>query len=327
VLKRILYILVLLIAVHPAKAQQLPIFSQYLYNKFLIDPAVAGSDGYTSFNITAREQWVGIAGAPQTFVFSGQTRLLKKPMDIKNKKGARRQIYRPKQDGRVGLGGIVFSDRNGITQRNGFQVSYSYHIWLQNSTQLSMGLAGTGYHFKINEEEIDFEDPNDPWLNSDLRKGVFIPDASVGIYLLNPRFNAGLSIDQLFQGAVKIGTEAYENFKMGRQINIFGAYIFTPSPYVELQPSLLFRMSEQIIPQADIGFTYILKQSFWAGLTYRTSGAIITNVGLRYENLWFGYSFDFTLQEIQKITYGTHELSLALRFGDNSRRYRWLDRY
>jgi len=327
ILKRLLLISVILLSGCIAYSQQLPIFSQYLYNKFLIDPAVAGSDGFTSFNLTAREQWVGYYGAPQTFTFSGQTRLLKKGYSIKNKNGARRQVYRPKQDGRVGLGGIVFSDKNGITQRNGFQLSYAYHIWLESSTQLSMGLAATGYHFKINEKEINFEDPNDPWLNSDLRKGVFIPDAAVGLYLLNPQFSAGFSIDQLFQGALKLGDEAYNNFKMGRQINIFGTYTFTSGPYVELQPSLLFRMSEQIIPQVDIGFTYILKQSFWAGLTYRTSGALIANVGFKYQNLWFGYSFDFTLQEIQKITYGTHELSVALRFGDSSRRYRWLDRY
>jgi len=325
--KRLTIILILIFSALLADGQQLPIFSQYLYNKFLINPAVAGSDGYTSFNLTAREQWVGYYGAPATFTFSGQTRFLKKPYSIKNKGGAKRQVYRPKQDGRVGLGATVFSDKNGITQRNGFQISYAYHIWLQNTTQLSMGLAATGYHFKIDENAIDLEDPNDPWLNSDLRKGVFVPDVSVGIYLLNAKFNFGFSMDQLLQAAVKIGEAAYDNYKMARHINIFGSYIFEPNSYVELQPSLLFRMSEQIKPQADIGFTYILKQSFWAGLAYRTSGALITNVGVKYQNLWFGYSFDFTLQEIQQITYGTHELTVALRFGDNSRRYRWLDRY
>jgi len=43
--------------------------------------------------------------------------------------------------------------------------------------------------------------------------------------------------------------------------------------------------------------------------------------------MFFGYAFDFTLQKIQRITYGTHEITLAMKFGDNTRRYRWLDRY
>ena len=41
-------------------SQQLPLYSQYMMNKFLLNPAVAGSEGYTAFNITAREQWIGI---------------------------------------------------------------------------------------------------------------------------------------------------------------------------------------------------------------------------------------------------------------------------
>ena len=325
-MRRPVYILLFFISCCTVNAQQLPLYSQYLYNKFLINPAVAGSDGYTSFNLTAREQWVGYYGAPQTFSFSGQTRLLKKSLAIKKSK-IKRQAYRPKSDGKVGLGGYVFNDRNGLIQRTGFQATYSYHMWLENSTQLSMGLAVTGYYLKINEKEINFENPDEPWLNNDLRKGIFVPDATFGIYLLNPKFSIGFSADQLFQAAVKIGSKAFSEFKMARQFYIFGSYNFSRGAYVELQPSFLLRMSEQLKPQADIGLTYILNQALWAGMSFRTSGALIANVGVKYENLWFGYSFDFTLQEIQRITYGTHELTIAIRFGDNSRRYRWLDRY
>jgi type IX secretion system PorP/SprF family membrane protein len=324
--KRILTISVLVLWGCLLKAQQLPIFSQYLYNKFLINPAVAGSDGYTSFNLTAREQWVGYYGAPQTFAFSGQTRLMKGKFIVKSN-SVKKQFNRPKSDGKVGLGGIVFSDRNGLMQKTGFQFSYAYHMWVERNTQLSMGLAFTGYYMKIDEKQINFGDPNEPWLNNDLRKGVFIPDAAAGVYLLNAKYNAGVSVDQLFGAALKIGEAAYDKFKMSRQINIFGSYIFEAGRYNEFQPSFLFRMSTQLKPQADVGLTYIFKQSFWAGLNYRTSGAMIANLGVKYQNLWFGYSVDFTLQEIQRITYGTHELTVALRFGDNSRRYRWLDRY
>jgi len=324
--KRILTILVIVLWGSLLKAQQLPIFSQYLYNRFLINPAVAGSDGYTSFNVTAREQWVGYYGAPQTFAFSGQTRLMKRKYIVKNT-SVKKQFNRPKSDGKVGLGGIVFSDRNGLMQKTGFQFSYAYHLWIERNTQLSMGLAFTGYYLKIDEKQINFGDPNEPWLNNDLMKGVFIPDAAAGVYLLNAKYNVGVSVDQLFGAALKIGTPAFDKFKMSRQVNIFGSYIFVAGRNTEFQPSFLFRMSTQLKPQADVGMTYIYKQSFWAGLNYRTSGALIANVGVKHQNLWFGYSVDFTLQEIQRITYGTHELTIAMRFGDNSRRYRWLDRY
>jgi type IX secretion system PorP/SprF family membrane protein len=225
------------------------------------------------------------------------------------------------------LGGFIFSDKNGPVQRTGFQASYSYHLWFENSTQLSFGLAVTGYHFKINEKEINFEDPNEPWLNSDFRRGVFIPDATFGVYLLNARYSLGFSADQLFKAYVKIGSDAYKKLKMDRHYYLFGSYIFQQGSYTEFQPSFLLKMSEQLKPQLDIGMTYIYNQSFWAGLAYRTSGAIITNIGFKHEKIYMGYAFDFTLQEIQQITYGTHELTIAFKFGDSARRYRWLDRY
>jgi type IX secretion system PorP/SprF family membrane protein len=309
-----------------ATGQQVPLYSQYLYNKFLINPAVAGSDGYTSFNLTAREQWVGYSGAPRTFSFSGQWRILKRSYILKHT-SARRTIYRPATDGRVGLGALIFSSRNGLVQRTGFQVSYAYHLWLRNQTQLSMGLAFTGYHFKIDETKIDFEDPDDPWLNDDLRRGIFVPDASFGIYLLNAKYNAGFSAEQLFEATAKIGEQAYKNYQLQRHYYLFGSYFFELNTQMELEPSVLFKMSEQLRLQADIGVTYIYKKAFWAGLAYRTSGAIIANMGVKYQNMFIGYAFDFTLQEIQRVTYGTHEITVALRFGDSARRYRWLDRY
>jgi type IX secretion system PorP/SprF family membrane protein len=324
--KRTGIILLIVLAGSSLYGQQLPVYSQYLYNKFLINPAVAGSDGYTSISLTAREQWVGYYGAPRTFSLSMQTRLLKKSFILRETR-LRRRVYRPGSDGKIGLGGYIFNDRNGLVQRTGFQATYAYHMWLQNSTQFSLGLALTGYHYKINEKEINFDDPNEPWLNSDFRRGMLVPDVTFGAYILNPRFSAGFSADQLTGAVAKLGNYGYENFRMSRHFYLFGSYYFELNSYMELQPSFLFMMSEQVKPQADIGLTYIMNQDFWAGLSYRTSGALIGLLGIKYQNIFIGYAFDFTLQEIQRITYGTHEITFALKFGDSLRRYRWLDRY
>jgi type IX secretion system PorP/SprF family membrane protein len=320
------FILLLFLIGNLIFGQQLPLYSQYLYNKFLINPAVAGSDGFTSVNLTAREQWAGYSGAPRTVSISLQTRMLKKSYILKKTQG-NRQVYRPKSDGKVGFGGYIFSDKNGLVQRTGFQASYAFHTWLHNNTQLSMGLALTGYHYKINEKEINFEDPNEPLLNNNLLRGIFVPDATFGAYLLNMKYSFGFSADQLFEASAKIGNYAYKNFKMSRHYYLFGSYNFNSGSYIEIQPAFLLMMSEQLKPQADIGITYIYNQDIWAGLAFRTSGALITNLGVKYKNIFIGYAFDFTLQEIQRITYGTHEITLALKFGDNARRYRWLDRY
>ncbi|HOW41319.1 MAG TPA: type IX secretion system membrane protein PorP/SprF [Bacteroidales bacterium] len=320
-------ILILFLAAANANSQQLPVYSQYLYNKFLLNPSVAGSDGYTSFALTAREQWVGYKGAPRTVSFSWQTRMLKRSY-ILRQTSVKKQVYRPKSDGKVGLGGYIFSDNNGLINRTGFQFSYAYHTWLKKETQLSFGLSVNGYHYKIDEEQVDFEDPSDPLLNSSLRRGLFVPDATFGVYLLNANYSFGFSADQLFQASGKIGgSQAYQNFSLKRQYYLFGSYDISHGPYNIIQPSFLLTSSEQWTPMADIGVTYIFHDDFWAGLAYRTSKAIIATVGVKYQNIYLGYAFDFTMQEIQRVTYGTHEINFALKFGDNKRKYRWLDRY
>jgi type IX secretion system PorP/SprF family membrane protein len=252
--------------------------------------------------------------------------MLKKSFILKQTK-VKRAVYRPKSDGKVGFGGYIFSDKNGLIQRTGFQVAYAYHMWLQKNTQLSFGLAFTGYYYKIDETQINFEDPNEPWMNNNLRRGIFVPDLTFGAYLLNANYSLGFSADQLSEASAKIGGSAYKNFSMSRQYYLFGSYDFSLSSNTIIQPSFLLKMSEQIKPQADIGATYIYNQGFWVGLAYRTSGALIANIGVKFQNMFFGYAYDYTLQEIQSITYGTHEITVALKFGDNSRRYRWLDRY
>jgi len=307
-------------------AQDLPVYSQYLFNKYLINPAVAGSDGYTSINLTTRQQWTGYQGAPQTYSLSFQGRVLKQKYIIKDNLFNNR-IFKPQTQGKVGLGGTIYSDINGLVRRTGFSTSYAYHIWLNGGTQLSFGLAFTGYHYKIDERQIQFEDPDEPWMNTDFRKGIFVPDFNFGAYLLNRKFAVGFSAQQLMEGFIKAGSQAYNDLKIYRTYYLFGNYDFEPDNKTLIQPSLLVKMSEQLRPQADIGITYSYDNVIWVGATFRTGSAIIANVGVRRDRLFFGYSFDFTLNAIQMSTYGSHEFIVAVRFGDTPRKYRWLDRY
>jgi len=115
------------------KAQQLPRFSQYYFNEFLINPSVAGFDGRTTLNISARKQWLGFSDyTPQTALVSAQTRLLKKSYNLLGRNSGHK-TYRKKTSGRVGLGAIVYDDQNGAIHRTGAQFTYVYHIFIYHS--------------------------------------------------------------------------------------------------------------------------------------------------------------------------------------------------
>ena len=165
-LRRILPAIVLSFIFGAAFAQQVPMYSQYIMNGFLVNPSFAGRDGYTTVNLTVREQWVGMEGAPSTYAASFQTRILKNSY-ISKSTSVRKKLVKPTKGGRVGLGGYVFNDNNGIMRRTGIQAAYAYHIPMGTYSRefrmtLSFGLALTAYQFAIKYRWTDIIIPMIP---------------------------------------------------------------------------------------------------------------------------------------------------------------------
>jgi hypothetical protein len=79
--------------------------------------------------------------------------------------------------------------------------------------------------------------------------------------------------------------------------------------------------------QMDLTARVYYKDDYWAGMSWRTNDAIIMMMGLKYDRFYFAYAFDIALTDIRKQSWGTHELSLAVKFGESARRYRWINAY
>jgi type IX secretion system PorP/SprF family membrane protein len=142
-----------------ASAQQLPLFSQYMFNGFLVNPAVAGVDGYTAVTVTAREQWLGMKEAPKTHIVAFQGRILRKGHISRNRSVWKRFLSQSRS-GRVGLGGYIYNDRNGLIDRTGAQFTYAYHLTLRND-QLSFGLSANIYQYSIDRNLLQLENDKD----------------------------------------------------------------------------------------------------------------------------------------------------------------------
>jgi type IX secretion system PorP/SprF family membrane protein len=327
---RILVFLMILFGPAVVKAQQIPLYSQYMMNKYLLNPAYAGSQGYTSYNLTARQQWMGFgdANTPSTQAICAQTRVLQtsflSKMRLINENARRR-----KPSGRVGLGGYIFNDRNGVINRTGLQGTYAYHIRLGEG-QLSFGVSGTVYQFKIDDDELILPDEDlgvpDP-LISGRRNTMFIPDATAGIYYMYKDFYIGGSGMNLFQSVLKFGSDqSYSNYQLLRHYYFMSGYRVNLDNEFAIEPSLLLKSTERMSLQADINVKAFYKNDYWLGLSYRTGSALISMVGVKIGKLYFGYAYDYSLREIQNLTYGSHEIMVGIRFGVSKRR-RWLRRF
>ena len=314
-----------------AIAQPYPMYSQYLMNGFLINPSIAGRDGFTTANLTVREQWVGMEGAPSTYAASFQTRVLKNSY-ISKSTDVQKKIVRPTKGGRVGLGGYLFSDINGIMKRTGFQAAYAYHIPVGGSedmppNNLSFGLALTAYQFNVNLDGLVY-DRNDPLLNS-YDRSIFVPDFNFGASYSTPKYYLGFSMANLFRGSLAFA----DTSNMPRQE--LGSYFLTGAVKFQLakdwilEPSALIKSTDMAFSsfQVDLTSRIYFRNDYWAGISYRTNNAVILMAGVRYDRFYFAYALDLTLSDLEGRGYETHEFTLAVRFGENARRYRWLNAY
>jgi len=101
-------------------AQQKPMFTNFIFNEFYYNPAVAASKEHIDFRALYRNQWAGLKGAPQTMNLTGYGRLKKFPL---------------------GLGGNIFHDVTGPLRTTGFSVAAAYGIEFNNEGMLCGGIS------------------------------------------------------------------------------------------------------------------------------------------------------------------------------------------
>jgi len=329
-LKRILPIILLCLPGISSIAQQVPMYSQYVMNGFLINPSMAGLNGYTTVNLTVREQWVGLDQAPETYAASFQTRVLKNSY-ISKATSVRKKLVLPTKGGNVGLGGYVFNDQNGIMRRTGFQFAYAYHIQMGQTqsfpNNLAFGLALTAYQFAVNTEGLIY-DPDDPLINN-YDRSVFVPDFNFGASWTTAKYYAGFAMTNIIRGKLMFAdTTETGRIELGHYF-LTGGLKININPTWTIEPSAFIKASDVWFKsfQMDLTARVYYKQDYWAGLSWRTGDAIILMLGLRYDRFIFGYAADFTLTDIRKQSFGTHEVTMAVRFGESARRYRWINQY
>jgi type IX secretion system PorP/SprF family membrane protein len=276
-----------------------PVYSQYLQNGLLINPAYAGTRGALSAFMSYRLQWMGIPGAP---VFQSIS------------------LNTPMKNDKVGLGIMAQFMKFGFTKSQNIYVSYAYHIKLK-SGRLSFGLKGGFDRSNTDYSGILTTTKNDPvFVSSD--KPYMLPNIGAGMYYVSDRFFAGVSVPSFLSYRKNISSGSVETYHSFNNYDVIfsagGLIVFSDA--LKFKPSVLLDYSmdkTKKLTQFDINGNFIIGDLLWLGGSYRTSEQVV--VGILQVQLnpqfMFGFSYDYPAGRMHPYSTGSSEFILRYEFG------------
>lgn len=291
----------LVVLCFPAKAQQNPQYSQYIFNGLLLNPAYAGSKNFLNANAMYRAQWSGLEGAPSTATVSLDGSGL---------------------NNRIGWGAYILQDNIGVQRQTAAYANGAVKIKTGETGVLSFGVAGGISNYAIVQGKLKTSSPNDPAFTGEY-ENTLKPDLKAGVYYHTLKFYTGLAVANLAQlnHNLTIKTRPHVYFTTG--------YVLNLSDYLKFKPSFLFKEDFKGPTNIDFNGFLLIDDKIWVGASYRRAIQFFENengesglepaAAMAYllefyptDKIRVGYAYDATKSGLN--TFGSHELSLGYYF-------------
>ncbi|HRJ31058.1 MAG TPA: type IX secretion system membrane protein PorP/SprF [Cyclobacteriaceae bacterium] len=281
--------LLMFIILKTTQAQQDPLYSQYIFNPFIINPAYAGFSKDLTGLAAYRVQWAGMDGSPVTMNASGHMALA---------------------DNRMGVGLTILQDKIGTNKTTEFLISYGYHISFRNDSRVSFGLQAGAINYRNDFNDLTI-DKNDPKFQSSISE--FSPSFGAGIIYSSDKFYLSVSVPKMLDGK----TTTDDNIDVvlySQQFYGMGSYLFTLSHRLKLKPFIMARYTAGAPVNTDFGVALNADDSYTLGLFTRslhTYGAMMKiNLG---DMLRVGYIFELPTDKSVGLNYTAHEITVGIR--------------
>ncbi len=273
-----------------AKAQQYPLFSNYMTNAFVYNPGVAAQSECIDLKGSFRSQWQGVPDAPQTALLSGYAKIKKLP---------------------IGVGGYLFNDQAGTLKRTGGSVVACYGMKLDSSSYLGLGVAAGFYHFGV-ADNYKVTDNIDNTLSNGL-VGKNLPDINIGVYFKKKNLKIGFSVPQIIEQKIDYSVTNTVKSQLKRHYYAMIGYDI-PLGKIRIEPSILVKYVQNAPISWDAGARVVYNNSIWGGAMYRNKDAIALMAGLdTKKGISFFYAYDVTTSTLNKVSAGSHEFGIGYK--------------
>ena len=274
----------------PAQAQQRMMFTQYMFNGLAINPAYAGSQDALDLTLLAREQWIGLDGAPSTQTFSAHTSL-------------------PNTKASVGL--LLTRDQIGVDTQTGVYGVYAYRIKLAKGS-LSAGLQGGFDFYRTGFSQVRLENDDDQHFSQGDAQ-AFLPNFGAGLYYHTKKFYAGFSAPYLLNNLYPNHQETSQA-RQYRHWFASAGYVLELNRDLKLKPNVLVKAVQGAPVEVDLNANLLIKETLWVGMSYRSFDALSWLVEFQFTpKLRAGYAYDMTVSPLRQVNNGSHELMLNYR--------------
>ena len=272
--KNILIISILALFFGVAKSQQVPQFSQNMFNKLANNPGSAGSSDAINATLLHRSQWMGFEGAPQTFNMA-----IDAPIPLLN----------------GGLGLNIVSDDIGEYSNLGLQLSYAYRTDLGQG-QLGLGVSAGMFQSGLDGGGLIPADLGDMSIPSGDVSGSAM-DLGAGIYFNTENVYLGLSSLHITEPTIEKDDGNVIN--LSRHYFLLAGYYQQINEQLSINPSIYLK-SDGSTSQLDINANLLYNNRIWSGVSYRLDEGIILLTGMNInKDLKFGLAYDVVLNKIQ----------------------------
>ncbi len=295
------FMLLCLLVSNPVKAQQDPMYTQYMNNILSINPAYASVGSTLELNLISRNQWVGVEGAPVTNALSGM-------MPLKN-------IY-------AGIGLTFISDKIGPVSQTAAYVDYSFKLRLAYRTYVALGLKAGVNFFNTDYSILDVNDDGDPILSDDVTR-KFLPNFGIGVFLYSDKYFAGISVPKLMENQIhEVGYSSQFASKEEMHFFAIAGYVFELNRDVKFKPYTLVKFVPNSPFSVDLSAHFLFHDRLWAGANWRIGDAVGAMAQLFVtKQLKVGYAYDVTATDLNSFNRGTHEILLNFVINAGRRRF------
>jgi type IX secretion system PorP/SprF family membrane protein len=280
----------LLFAGNSLKAQQEPMYSEYMFNMCHINPAYAGNRATDNITALYRKQWIGIEGSPATASLSWDKRA---------------------EGSNVGYGLQIYNDQLGIEATSGIQAFYSFRIPFEKSF-LSFGLSGGVLNYRAAFSRVLTTQSGDPVFQEDVNG--LLPTAGFGMLYATDNWYMGLSVPALFETKINVNNSQVVS-SANNHYFLTGGYIFDASDVLKLKPSILLKAVKGAPLEYDFNMNAWIQDIIGLGISYRTNDALVAMFDIQVSTEFrLGYAYDYTISNLKPFSKGTHELMLRYEF-------------